>query len=106
VKSGNGSVSARIREVVRTIPPGRVASYGDVAAAAGNPRASRAVVWALRSAPDTDPAGRLPWHRVVNRAGSVSAHEGQELQRVLLEAEGVEFGLAGTIDMERYRWRF
>lgn len=95
------SLYTRILELVASIPPGRVATYGEIAAAAGNLRASRAVVWALRSAP----SGSLPWHRVVNRKGRISSHENPDLQRVLLESEGVEFDAGGTIDLNRYSWR-
>jgi len=90
----------RICSVVQTIPFGKVASYGDIAATAGNPRAARTVVWALRAAPE----GTVPWHRVVNSRGMISQHENPDLQRALLEAEGVEFSPSGVIDLDRFSW--
>lgn len=93
----------RIYAVVKRIPRGRVATYGQVGELA---RASgpRQVGYALFSLP----AGRgVPWHRVVNSRGEVSPRAGSdshELQRVLLEAEGVVFGTHGRIALDRYRW--
>ncbi len=82
------------------MPAGRVATYGQIAAAAGNPRAARAVVWVLRRRDD------LPWHRIVNVGGGVSlrAGDGRERQCALLEAEGIEFGADERIDLSRYGW--
>jgi methylated-DNA-protein-cysteine methyltransferase-like protein len=98
------SSRARIYEVVRRIPRGRVATYGDVAKAAGLPGHARQVGYALAALDaDTD----VPWHRVVNAQGRVSARAGdrssEALQQTLLRAEGVRFGLAGSIDLRRYR---
>ena len=81
----------RIWEAVAAIPRGRVESYGSVARRAGLPRRARLVGHALRQAPD---ALQLPWHRVVNAAGRISFPEGSaqhDLQRRLLEGEGVRF---------------
>ena len=93
-----------IYEQVRRIPSGRVATYGHVAALAGNPRAARAVGWALHALPSgTD----VPWHRVVNRHGGISISKiglPPELQRALLEDEGVRFDPDGTIDLDRWGW--
>jgi methylated-DNA-protein-cysteine methyltransferase related protein len=96
----------RIHAVVRGIPRGRVATYGQVAALAGLPGQSRLVGYALhRGAED---GKETPWHRVVNARGEISARraaEGSEaLQRRLLRAEGVRFGPGERIDLERYRW--
>lgn len=90
---------------VRRIPAGRVASYGQIAAMCGNPRASRAVGWALHINPMP---GVIPCHRVVNREGRMApgfAFGGEEEQRRLLEIEGVYCDGRGYVDMERYRWR-
>ncbi|MCG8692706.1 MAG: MGMT family protein, partial [Minwuiales bacterium] len=78
----------RIAAVIRMIPSGTVTSYGRVAAIAGNQRASRRVVWVLRSPAYDD----LPWHRVLNRDGRISLPRGGgfELQAALLSDEGVE----------------
>lgn len=90
----------RIYEVVRAIPAGRVMSYGHVAALAGNPRGARGVGFALHRNPEP---GVIPCHRVVFRDGQPSAPatpRGPEVQRRLLEAEGVSFLADGRVDME------
>lgn len=95
---------AEVYKTVRTIPRGKVLSYGEVAARCGSPRASRQVGWALHSNPEP---GVIPCHRVVFSDGSVSpgfAFGGPGVQRALLESEGVVFGADGRIDMKKYRW--
>ena len=79
-------------------------TYGGVAAAAGSARAARGVVWILHSSSN---AARLPWHRVVGAGGRISLGPGSggELQRAALESEGVQFGLGGMIDLDRYGYR-
>lgn len=94
-----------IYAVVKRIPKGRVASYGQVAALAGNPRWSRVVGYALHVNPD--PEG-IPCFRVVTNEGGLSeafAFGGINMQRELLERDGVEFDGAGRVIMEKYRWR-
>jgi len=95
---------ARIYAVVRRIPRGRVATYGQVAEAAGLPGRARQVGYALHALA----AGTaVPWHRVVNAAGRVSARAmpGDELrQQQLLEREGVGFE-GGRISLPRFGWR-
>ena len=79
-------------------------SYGDVAAMAGCPRAARSVGWALHSNPRP---GEIPCHRVVFKDGSVSsgfAFGGPQVQRAMLEAEGIVFSRDGKADMNIYRW--
>lgn len=93
-----------IYDIVRRIPRGKVATYGQIAALAGNPRLSRAVGYALHVNPD--PAG-IPCFRVVNREGRVSpafAFGGENRQIALLEAEGVTFTREGYVDMEKHLW--
>ena len=93
----------RIARVVAAIPHGRVATYGQVAAQAGNARAARQVAWALRVY-----AGRgLPWHRVLGAGGVIRLPQGNglERQRALLRAEGVAVDGAGHVDLAAYRWR-
>lgn len=90
----------RIYEVVRAIPSGRVMSYGHVAALAGNPRGARGVGFALHRNPEP---GVIPCHRVVFGDGSICsgyAFGGPEVQRRLLEAEGVTFLPDGRVDMQ------
>jgi methylated-DNA-protein-cysteine methyltransferase related protein len=95
-----------VYRVVRRIPVGFVLTYGDVAALAGIPRQARRVGYALHALPD---GTTVPWHRVVNARGSLSlgraAPGGDLLQRIRLEAEGVEFDSRGLISLDRYRWR-
>lgn len=93
-----------IYEQVRRIPRGRVATYGQIASLAGNPRWSRVVGYALHVNPEP---GTIPCHRVVDRNGRVSpvfAFGGENMQIKLLEDEGVEFS-DGRVDLERFRWR-
>ena len=94
-----------VYRVVRRIPAGRVASYGQVAAIAGMPRAARQVGYALHA---LDAASVVPWHRVVNAQGRISTRgpvEVVSLQRSRLEAEGIAFEPSGRIDLARFGWR-
>jgi methylated-DNA-protein-cysteine methyltransferase-like protein len=93
----------RVVHFIRSIPRGRVASYGQIAALAGFPAAARQVVRLLHSLSAKE---GLPWHRVVNSRGTISlTGQDYELQRGLLEREGIEFGLYDRIDLKRYLWR-
>ena len=91
-----------IRRWLAAIPYGHVATYGQIAAVAGNPRAARQVAWVLRH----NDSG-LPWHRVINAQGGISlpAGAGLERQRALLENEGVAVGPGNRVDLDRYQWR-
>jgi len=93
----------RVIGLIGAIPEGMVATYGQIAAMAGNPRGARQVARTLHSSSRKE---RLPWHRVINSRGMVSLPRGggYELQRSLLEGEGVEFGITDTVDLTRYRW--
>jgi methylated-DNA-protein-cysteine methyltransferase-like protein len=92
----------RIYGVVACIPRGRVATYGQVAEIAGLGRAARQVGYALHALGSDE----IPWHRVINARGEVSlAGEVGEIQRQLLEQEGVEVNANGRIDLKRYRWQ-
>ena len=87
--------------LVRRVPPGRVVTYGQVAALLGAPRAARAVGQALHRCPPG-----VPWHRVVNRRGGISKRPNASSmlsQRLLLLREGVRFG-QGRVDLARYGW--
>jgi methylated-DNA-protein-cysteine methyltransferase-like protein len=95
----------RIYAVVRRIPRGRVATYGQVAALAGRAGHAREVGYALHALAEDS---TVPWQRVVNARGEVSPRRtpGMDgLQRALLEREGVAFDARGRIDLERLRWR-
>lgn len=92
----------KIYEVVKSIPKGRVATYGQVALLAGNPRWARVVGYALHFNPDPT---YIPCHRVVNREDKVApgfAFGGEGVQRQLLELEGIVFETDGRIDLEKY----
>ena len=94
----------RIYRVVRAIPEGRVATYGQVAALAGHPGHARQVGYALHALPEDHD---VPWHRVINAQGEVSPRsvEGYDhYQRHLLEEEGIEFDDRGRLDLGRWRW--
>jgi methylated-DNA-protein-cysteine methyltransferase-like protein len=93
----------RVYQVVRQIPPGRVATYGQIARLVGEPHGARTVGWAMRASSDPD----IPWHRVLNAQGRISAAETRiesELQRVLLEEEGILFDEHGRVDLAAYQW--
>ncbi len=94
----------RIYRVVRRIPRGRVATYGQVAelAQASGPRQ---VGYALHSLPE---GSDVPWHRVVNARGSISLRSGlggESFQNALLKAEAIEFDAQGRIDLDRFLWK-
>jgi len=98
------SFFAAVYEIVKQIPPGKVATYGQVARLAGNPRMARQVGWALHGNPDNS---NIPCHRVVNRFGQCSsafAFGGEDIQRSLLEGEGVRFTVEGNVDLDKYLW--
>lgn len=94
----------KIYQIVARIPEGRVATYGQIAALVGNPRAARAVGWAMHSVPREL---RLPCHRVVNKAGQLSLPHifGPGIQKALLESEGITFNRQGCINMRYHLWR-
>jgi methylated-DNA-protein-cysteine methyltransferase-like protein len=99
---GAGSRWQRFWSVVRRVPRGRVATYGQIAALAGMAGAARQVGYALAALPDGSP---VPWQRVVNARGEVSARagfDGAPRQRLALIEEGIRFDAAGRIDLERY----
>jgi methylated-DNA-protein-cysteine methyltransferase-like protein len=99
-----GRFFERVWDVVSLIPPGRVASYGQIASLLEHPRAARTVGWALASLPN---GSDVPWQRVVNSQGYISTAfrgESTNMQRQLLEAEGVTFNEDGRIDMRTFGW--
>lgn len=94
----------RIRDTIRDIPRGSVASYGQIAEIAGIPRGARQVGSALRSLPDDHD---VPWHRVIQASGRIAfARDSQQFeeqkQRLLLEDVAV---IRGRVDMQKYRWQ-
>ncbi|MCU0607513.1 MAG: MGMT family protein [Candidatus Edwardsbacteria bacterium] len=103
-QAGGATLAERIKRAIRRIPRGRVASYGQIAALAGHPRAARAVVWVLHS---SSGKAKLPWHRVINSRGTISLRPrcGYEEQRARLMAEGVAFDSEGRVDLRRHGWK-
>ena len=89
--------------VLKKVPNGKVVTYGLVAAMAGNPRGARQVVRTLNAASEKE---RLPWYRVITSPGKISLMPGlgNELQKSLLEKEGVTLGPGGQIDLKKYLW--
>jgi methylated-DNA-protein-cysteine methyltransferase-like protein len=92
--------------VVRRVPRGRVATYGQIAALAGLGRQARLAGYALHALPDGSP---LPWHRVLGAGGRLSLMRTDPAtgltQRLRLEREGVRFDARGRVDLERFGWR-
>ncbi len=98
------SLSQRIKNIIKSIPAGSVATYGQIAVLAGNARATRAVYWILSSSSEKE---NLPWHRVINAQGAISLKPGFgfEQQRALLLMEGVQVDEQGRVELEKYRFR-
>ena len=95
----------RIYAVIKKIPKGKVATYGQVARLAGLPRHARQVGYALAALAE---GARVPWQRVVNASGEVSVREhpnSQQIQRVLLEKERVAFDERGRISLPNFQWK-
>ncbi len=93
-----------VYEIVKNVPKGKVASYGQIARLAGNPRAARAVGYALHVNPEP---GIIPCHRIVNRQGRLApafAFGGTDAQRRLLNAEGVAVDAQGYVDIKKHGW--
>ena len=93
--------AAAVLRCVRMIPQGQVATYGQIAALAGRPRAARAVGGVMRACPPG-----VPWHRVINHLGGISKRangDGMLTQRVLLLGEGITLR-RGRVPLDRYRW--
>jgi methylated-DNA-protein-cysteine methyltransferase related protein len=94
-----------IYAVVARIPRGQVATYGQIAQLAGLPGRARQVGYALSALTDKS----VPWHRVINARGEISPRTGDhlagEMQRLLLESEGVAFDAQGRLCLSRYQWR-
>ena len=100
----NMSFYQKVYEIVREIPKGKVATYGQIAHMLGSPRASRAVGYALHFNPEPI---KIPCHRVVNREGRLApgfVFGGPEVQKQLLEQEGVEVSEDMYVDLKKYMW--
>ncbi len=95
--------TSKVKKLIHKIPEGKVTTYGFIAAIAGNPQAARQVARILHSCSRKD---NLPWFRVVNRDGKISLapFNGYEVQKQLLEREGVVFAENDTIDFDTHLW--
>lgn len=104
-KKENKNTFQRIYDIIRTIPAGHVATYGQIAAIAGIPRNARVVGYALHGLSDMT----VPWHRVVAKDGVLNMRcctDGNvNIQRILLEGEGVSFTLDGRVDLEKHSFK-
>ena len=98
------SFSERIKKLIKRIPYGKVATYGQIASLAGNQRGARQVVRILHTCSQKE---NLPWHRVINARGAISLRPGYgyEEQYSLLALEGVVFNPKGLIDLKRFLWQ-
>ena len=94
----------KVIAIIKKVPKGKVATYGQIAAIAGNPNAARQVSWTLNSSSSKE---KLPWHQIINKQGriSLSPGAGYEEQRSRLEKEGVVFSLNGSVDLKHFLWR-
>jgi methylated-DNA-protein-cysteine methyltransferase-like protein len=95
----------QVHQVVRCIPPGRVATYGQIARILGMPHVARTVGWALQAIPE---GSDVPWQRVINSRGTISfppGSPGATLQRALLEDEGIVFDEKGRVNLRVYGWK-
>lgn len=96
--------SVSVIKLIRAIPKGKVATYGQIAALAGKPQGSRGVSWILNSSAK---AHNLPWHRVLGSKGEISIPKGSPYhakQKILLQKEGVKFE-NGKIDLKVFGWK-
>ncbi len=97
----------RVYALVRQVPAGSVVTYGQVAVLLGSPAAARAVGYALSYLPSSEQGGDVPWWRVINARGEISLKgrgAAADLQRQLLEGEGVVFSKEGRTRLADYRW--
>ena len=98
------SFHQNVIKVIKKIPKGKVATYGQIATLAGSPRAARQVVRFLLSSSRKE---KLPWYRVINASGKISLKQGEgyEEQKTILEEEGIEFKRDDSIDLNKYLWK-
>jgi methylated-DNA-protein-cysteine methyltransferase-like protein len=93
----------RVKRAILAVPRGKIATYAQIAALAGNYRAARQVARVLHSSSEKD---RLPWHRVINSRGGISLERGKgfEEQKRILHEEGVRVSRQGRIDLDKFQW--
>jgi methylated-DNA-protein-cysteine methyltransferase-like protein len=102
-KNPDRDFTAEVIRLIKSIPRGKVATYGQIACLAGFYPSVRRVVWILHSCSEKE---GLPWHRVVNRLGAISLKPGAgyEKQKEMLKQEGIVFDERDRINLERYLW--
>jgi len=95
--------SKQVIEIIKKIPAGRVATYGQIATLAGNNKAARQISRILHSSSEKYD---LPWYRVINSQGKISLRSGDgfEMQKAMLESEGIKV-MADRIDLVKYKWK-
>ena len=95
--------SKQVIEIIKKIPAGKVATYGQIASLAGNNKAARQISRILHSSSDKYD---LPWHRVINYQGKISLRSGDgfEMQKAMLESEGIQV-IKDRIDLVKYKWQ-
>lgn len=98
------SFTENARRIIKKIPKGKVATYGQIATLAGNPRNARMVSRILHTYSDKD---KLPWHRVINSQGKISLlpNQGYEIQKSLLKKEKITFDTNDSIDFKKFQWQ-
>lgn len=98
----------RVIKFIQSVPKGKVVSYGQVAANAGSPRSARQVGGVLKGLDSSK--GEVPWWRVINNQGILSIKgnwiAGKEMQKELLEKEGIKVGADYKLDIKKYRWTY
>lgn len=94
----------KVVSIIKSIPEGKVVTYGQVAFMAGRPNGARQISWILNSMSEKE---SLPWHRVINGSGKISLPEGYgfEEQMYRLKNEGVAFDSNNRIDLKRFLWQ-
>ena len=98
------SFTENVIKVIQSIPFGKVMTYGQIARAAGSPRAARQVVLILHSMSEKY---NLPWHRVINSKGAIGFNDDEMFftQKTMLEAEGITFINETSISLDRFQWK-
>lgn len=97
--------TSKVISLIKKIPKGKVATYGQIAKLTGRPNGSRGVVWILNSSSESH---KLPWHRVINSQGKISFPVNSssfKKQKKLLQKEGIEFLSANELDLKIYGWK-
>jgi len=89
---------SRVHALVKKIPKGRVATYGQLSQLIDGRLSPVGIGWAMSGCPPD-----VPWHRVINSRGGISTKN--QMQRAMLEAEGVEFRRDGTVDLDKFQWK-